>query len=101
MLNAIGGSSSGRTTGSGPVSEGSSPSPPARKSEKRKVKREFYPFILFLYNLNVVLSSRGPGHRPLTAETRVRIPLGLPIEFKACRSSAGFLLCGSKLVYLD
>lgn len=26
----------------------------------------------------LVLSSRGPGHRPLTAETRVRISLGLP-----------------------
>ena len=25
------------------------------------------------------LSSRGPGHRPFTAVTRVRIPLGTPI----------------------
>lgn len=25
------------------------------------------------------LSSRGPGHRPLMAATRVRIPLGIPV----------------------
>ena len=38
----------------------------------------------------MVLSSRGPGHRPLTAETRVRIPLGLPKEL-INQLKAGFL----------
>ena len=32
----------------------------------------------------LVPSSRGLGHRPLTAETGVRNPLGLPILSKKC-----------------
>src|SRR2546425_1764921 len=34
-------------------------------------------------------SSRGPGHGPLKAETRVRIPLGPPLESRAL-TSTGF-----------
>ena len=33
----------------------------------------------------VTLSSRGPGHRPFTAVTRVRIPLGSQFFF-ICKS---------------
>src|SRR5262249_6052629 len=56
-----GGSSSGRTRGSGPRSGGSNPPPPATSSLRSSAP-----------------SSRGPGHGPLKAETRVRIPLGPP-----------------------
>ena len=36
----------------------------------------------------VTLSSRGLGHRPFTAVTRVRIPLGSPLLFLANASRA-------------
>ena len=36
----------------------------------------------------VTLSSRGLGHRPFTAVTRVRIPLGSPLFFLAGASKA-------------
>ena len=52
----LGGSASGKPADSGSAHGGSNPSPPA----------------------NVALSSSGLGHRPLTAETGVQIPLGLP-----------------------
>ena len=52
----VGGSFSGRTAGSGPANQGSSPCPPAI----------------------LVPSSSGLGRRPLTPVTRVRVPLGLP-----------------------
>ncbi len=42
----------------------------------------------------VALSSRGLGHRPLTAETRVRIPLGLPHNRKP--ALAGVFVCGDE-----
>ena len=54
----FGGSASGRPTDSGSVCGGSNPPPPARQ--------------------NAAPSSSGLGHRPLTAEARVRVPLGLP-----------------------
>jgi hypothetical protein len=57
----VGESSSGRTPGSGPGSRGSNPLSPANK---------------------VAPSSRGLGHRPLTAATGVQIPLGLPFQSK-------------------
>src|SRR5580704_5144306 len=37
----------------------------------------------------MAISSRGPGRRPLTAETRVRIPVSLPRIF--CNSQTAFL----------
>lgn len=60
LLGSAGGSFSGRTAGSGPVNEGSNPSPPAK----------------------TVPSSSGLGYRPLTAKTGVRFPLGLPSKIK-------------------
>jgi hypothetical protein len=57
-----GGSSSGRTPGSGPGSGGSNPPPPASAGRRAGA---------------VAHSSRGRGRRPLTAETRVRIPYAL------------------------
>ena len=62
----FGGGVIGNTTGSGPVIEGSSPSPRAQPASRRPVAGCRAP------------SSRGQGHHPLKVETRVRIPLGLP-----------------------
>ena len=67
-LNAhpFGGGVIGNTTGSGPVIEGSSPSPraPAASATCHGDHRS-------------APSSRGLGHHPLKVATRVRIPLGL------------------------
>jgi hypothetical protein len=62
----VGGSSSGRTTGSGPVCEGSIPSPPANfkvKREKRKVKqlnlsRKSFTLFTLLFTLFLMWSYR-------------------------------------------
>src|SRR5215831_5835456 len=62
LRSGLGRSSNGRTRGSGPRSGGSSPPLPA---------------ICFRLT-DVAPSSRGLGHGPLKAETRVRIPLGPP-----------------------
>ncbi len=72
----IGGSSSGRTTDSDSVYRGSNPRPPA----------------------TMVPSSRGLGRRPLTAATRVRIPLGLPIISVSCDKlvKALFVIAGRR-----
>ena len=60
---AFGGGVIGNTAGSGPVIEGSSPSPRARVGMSRP---------------NLVPSSRGLGRRPLKPETPVQIRSGLP-----------------------
>ena len=62
---AFGGGVIGNTTGSGPVIEGSSPSPRARRSGYR--------------SHNLVPSSSGRGRRPLKPETPVQIWSGLPL----------------------
>ena len=62
----FGGGVIGNTTGSGPVIEGSSPSPRAPAASAHGGDRRSAP------------SSRGLGHHPLKVATRVRIPLGLP-----------------------
>ncbi len=38
-------------------------------------------------------SSRGLGHRPFTAVTGVRIPLGTPYKKTPARKSGGFFIC--------
>lgn len=73
--------------GSGPIIQGSSPCPPAKKGFHQQelfrcdylswsLKAECWQLIF------MVPSSSGLGYRPLTAETRVRVPLGLPRKFK-------------------
>src|SRR4029079_10853375 len=75
MAVAAGGSSNGRTPGSGPGNGGSSPPPPAifgfPASWPRSDRR-------VQHGSRAAPSSRGLGHGPLKAETRVRIPLGPP-----------------------
>src|SRR5690349_6209773 len=76
MAVAAGGSSNGRTPGSGPGNGGSSPPPPAifgfpaSRLSQRRVQ----------HGSRAAPSSRGLGHGPLKAETRVRIPLGPPVQ---------------------
>ena len=67
-LNAhpFGGGVIGNTTGSGPVIEGSSPSPRAPAAS-----------VTCHGDHRSAPSSRGLGHHPLKVATRVRIPLGL------------------------
>src|SRR6516225_597709 len=42
-------------------------------------------YAAFCRVLRLAISSRGPGRRPLTAETRVRIPVSLPNLFNHMR----------------
>lgn len=60
LKNKIAGLCNGSTHDSGSCCPGSSPGPAANKLNSK------------------ALSSRGSGHRPLTAATGVRIPLRLP-----------------------
>ena len=72
MSACAGGSSNGRTPGSGPGNGGSSPPPPAIfVSAQRDAEHD-------AADARPAPSSRGLGHGPLKAETRVRIPLGPP-----------------------
>src|SRR5689334_19672984 len=81
MAVAAGGSSNGRTPGSGPGNGGSSPPPPAifgfpaSRLSQRRVQ----------HGSRAAPSSRGLGHGPLKAETRVRIPLGPPTPVHSVR----------------
>jgi hypothetical protein len=85
-LRGVGGSFSGRTTGSGPVNRGSNPRPPAKDQQAvcipernfhilKPAGRHLHTAYFYLYG---VPSSSGLGCRPLTPETRVRVPLGPP-----------------------
>ena len=47
--------------------------------------------VVILQRFSTEISSSGLGRRPLTAETRVRVPVSLPN--KAPGNSRGFLLC--------
>ncbi len=77
----IGGGVIGNTAGSGPVVEGSSPSPraPAIASPGCRHKAP---------------SSSGLGHHPLKVETRVRTPLGLPGCMRPPPERGGFSRLG-------
>lgn|GEM_PF-6244791 len=48
---------------------------------------------IYCFSFFETLSSRGPGHRPFTAETRVRIPLGSPFVgfYRASLPGSGIL----------
>ena len=51
----------------------------------RHAKDFFHSEIKTLYNIHKASpSSRGLGHRPLTAATGVRIPLGTPFKTETC-----------------
>lgn len=81
ILNALGGGVIGNTTGSGPVIEGSSPSPRAWVG--------YYPALL-------APSSSGLGRRPLKPVTPVRIRSGLPLLGVAIRSRNSGLLASCR-----
>lgn len=84
LRDALGGGVIGNTTGSGPVIEGSSPSPRARVEYSSAL---------------LAPSSSGLGRRPLKPVTPVRIRSGLPLPVTATHESGlqgkalpGFLL---------
>ncbi len=90
-----GGSFSGRTTGSGPVNQGSNPCPPAifLYGLFHAVIKRLPHHRMSLRYLFVVPSSSGLGYRPLTPKTGVRFPLGLPDHKK------GFSQCETPLFF--
>src|ERR1700704_2434094 len=84
MTSAAGGSSNGRTPGSGPGNGGSSPPPPAIYRFPALWTRRFG---RVQHGSRAAPSSRGLGHGPLKAETRVRTPLGPPLLKRAGRQT--------------
>ena len=61
-----------------------------REFVANKLRDNSTPAHIFAKPFRTTLSSRGLGHRPFTAGTRVRIPLGSPIKSAKSQIRPGF-----------